>query len=128
LWIPGISFTSTTFSPALYFTRVSSNKLGLSEDEIARLQDSKDRLSNLQLLQGPDNQSKNDQMPAEWITKTYKKDEDRKDYISRHMLDGVMTDLSGFEAFFKSRRQRLIERIVVVLNGPSSEIPQVATT
>jgi hypothetical protein len=35
------------------------------------------------------------------------------------MLDGVMTDLSGFEAFFKGRRQRLLERIVVVLNGPA---------
>jgi hypothetical protein len=114
--------------PSAVFHARKLKQVGLSEDEIARLQDSKDRLPNLQLLQGPDNQSKNDQMPAEWITETYKKDEDRKDYISRHMLDGVMTDLSGFEAFFKSRRQRLIERIVVVLNGPSSEIPQVATT
>jgi hypothetical protein len=81
-------------------------QLGLSEDEIARLQDSRDRLSNLQLLQGPDNQSKNDQMPAEWITETYKKDEDRKDYISRHMLDRVMTDLSSFEVFFRGVLQR----------------------
>ncbi len=114
--------------PSAVFHARKLKQVGLSEDEIAHLQDSKDRLPNLQLLQGPDNQSKNDQMPAEWITKTYKKDEDRKDYISRHMLDGVMTDLSGFEAFFKSRRQRLIEKIVVVLNGPSPEIPQVATT
>ena len=65
-------------------------------------------------------------MPASWIAETYKKDEDRKDYISRHMLEGVMTDLSGFEAFFKGRRQRLLERIVTVLNG-TSEISQVAT-
>jgi hypothetical protein len=106
------------FPSAVFYAR-KLKQLGLSEDEIARLQDSKDRLSNLQLLQGPDNQSKNDQMPAKWIAETYKKDEDRKDYISRHMLDGVMTDLSGFEAFFEGRRQRLLERIVVVLNGPA---------
>ncbi len=104
--------------PTAVFHARKLKQINLSEDEISRLQDSKDRLPNLQLLQGPDNQSKNDQMPARWIAETYKKDEDRKDYISRHMLDGVMTDLSGFEAFFKGRRNRLLERIVTVLNGP----------
>jgi hypothetical protein len=111
--------------PTAVFHARKLKQLGLSEDEIAHLQDKKDRLPNLQLLQGPDNQSKNDQMPAEWIAETYKKDEDRKDYISRHVLDGVMTDLSGFDAFFKDRRQHLLERIVAVLNG--SSIVQVVT-
>jgi Protein of unknown function DUF262 len=41
-------------------------ELGLADDDIVRLQEMKDRLPNLQLLQGPDNQSKNDQMPAQW--------------------------------------------------------------
>ena len=48
-----------------------------------------------------------------------KKDDDRKDYISRHMLQGVMTDLSGFEAFYESRRKRLLQRIMEVLNPPT---------
>jgi hypothetical protein len=56
---------------------------------------------------------------AQWIAGTYKKDDDRKDYISRHMLDGVMTNLNGFEAFYESRRKRILERIVAVLNGPT---------
>jgi hypothetical protein len=103
--------------PSAEFHARKLKKLGLSDDEIERLQDSKDRLPNLQLLQGPDNQSKNDQMPADWIRETFKKQEDREEYISRHMLDGVMTDLSGFELFYKSRRKRLLERIVAVLNG-----------
>jgi len=104
--------------PSAVFHARKLKQLGFSDDEVARLQDSKDRLANLQLLQGPDNQSKNDQMPAKWIAETYKKEEDRKDYISRHMLEGVMTDLSGFEAFFKTRRGHLLERIEVALNGP----------
>jgi hypothetical protein len=103
--------------PSAEFHARKLKKLGLSDDEIERLQDSKDRLPNLQLLQGPDNQSKNDQMPADWSRETFKKQEDREEYISRHMLDGVMTDLSGFELFYKSRRKRLLERIVAVLNG-----------
>jgi hypothetical protein len=106
------------FPSAAFHTR-KLKQLGLPEDEISRLQDIKDRLSNLQLLQGPDNQSKNDQMPAEWMAATYDKDDDRDEYISRHMLDGIMTDINGFETFYKSRRKRLLERIVEVLNRPS---------
>ena len=109
------------FPSAAFHTR-KLKQLGLPEDEIARLQDSKDRLPNLQLLQGPDNQSKNDQMPAEWIAETYEKDDDRNEYISRHMLDGIMTDLTGFETFYKSRRKRLLERIVEVLNRPTDTL------
>ena len=110
------------FPSAAFHTR-KLKKAGLSEAEIERLQSIKDRLPNLQLLQGPDNQSKNDQMPAKWIADTYKKDEDRKDYVSRYMLDGVMTDLSGFEAFYAGRRERLREKIAVVLNGPAQTGP-----
>jgi hypothetical protein len=105
--------------PSAAFHARKLKHLGLSEQAIVRLQDNKDRLPNLQLLQGPDNQSKNDEMPAKWITETYKKDEDRKDYISRHLLDGVMTDLTGFETFFMGRRRSLLERIATVLNGPA---------
>jgi hypothetical protein len=103
--------------PTAKFHARKLKQLGFSDDVIERLQDMKDRLPNLQLLQGPDNQSKNDEMPAKWIAGTYKKDEDRKDYISRHMLDGVMTDLSGFDTFFAGRRTALLERISTVLNG-----------
>lgn len=105
--------------PTAAFHARKLKQLGLSEEDIVRLQDIKDRLPNLQLLQGPDNQSKNDEMPAKWITETYKKDEDRKDYISRHMLDGVMTDLTGFDTFFRGRRQNLLGRIAAILNGPA---------
>ncbi len=105
--------------PSAVFHARKLKQLGFPEDEIACLQDRKDRLSNLQLLQGPDNQSKNDQMPADWIAETYKTDDDRKDYIARHLLDGVMTDLNGFAVFYESRRKRLLERIVEVLNRPT---------
>ena len=86
-------------------------------DQIVHLQDLKERLPNLQLLEGPDNISKSDRMPAEWIVETFKADDDRKDYIARHLLDGVMTDLSGFEGFYNSRRVRLISKIRAVLNA-----------
>lgn len=57
----------------------------------------------------------------------YKEEDARKDYISRHMLDGVMTDLKGFEAFYESRRKLLLERIVAVLNRPTDAADQQIT-
>lgn len=106
--------------PRAVFHANELKALGLSAEESRRLQDVKERLPNLQLLEGPDNQSKSDQMPAQWIAETYeRREEDRKDYISRHLLDGIPADLNGFEAFYVARRKRLVERIVAVLNRPA---------
>jgi hypothetical protein len=58
-------------------------------------------------------------MPAKWIVDTYRREDERKDYIFRHTLDGVTPDLKGFEAFYKARRERLLEKIVAVLNSPT---------
>ena len=109
------------------FTRAMfhANKLkalGFTAEDVARLGEMKERLPNLQLLQGPDYQSKNDQMPAGWITDTYKKKTERDDYIARHLLDGVMTDMKGFETFFQQGRDNLLERIRVVMNEPAGAV------
>lgn len=90
--------------------------IGFSPEDIERLQTLKERLANLQLLEGPENQSKQNKMPAQWLAETYKNDDARKDYIARHMLGSVVTDLKSFEAFYDARRKRLLERIGVVLN------------
>jgi hypothetical protein len=107
--------------PTTLFHARKLKQLGLSQEQIEIFQDHKDRLPNLQLLQGPDNQSKSGQLPASWIKDTYKTDEDRKDYISRYLLDGVMVGLDEFEAFSEKRRKRLIARISLVLNGETKE-------
>lgn len=91
---------------------------GLDPEQIVQLQERKDRLGNLQLLEGPDNQSKQDQLPSAWIPLTYKDANARMDYISRHMLDGVLERLDGFDQFYEKRRRNLLERIRVVLNQP----------
>jgi hypothetical protein len=106
--------------PRAVFHARKLKALGLTDEQISHLQEIKERLANLQLLQGPDNQSKNDQMPREWIMETYRKEDDRKDYVARHTLVGVMTDLTGFEAFYEERRRRLVARIVEVLNGETA--------
>jgi hypothetical protein len=108
--------------PRAQFHANKLKALGLTPEESKRLQDLKERLPNLQLLGGPENQSKSDQMPADWITAMYKKSEDRKDYVSRHVLGLIPTDLRGFEAFYLERRNKLVERIVGVLNRPPESL------
>lgn len=112
--------------PVAGFHARKLKKAGFSELDIERLQDLKDRLPNLQLLQGADNQSKNGKMPAEWIVAMFKTKQDRQDYIERYLLDGVMTDLDGFEAFYDMRRNRLKDKIREVLKaGPNSDTEEV---
>lgn len=91
------------------------NAGGQTIHKFERLQGLKDMLPNLQLLECADNQSKNGQMPADWIEATFKTKQDRQDYIERHLLDGIMTGL-GFEASYDARRNRLKE-IREVLNA-----------
>ena len=93
---------------------------GLAPGQIAQLQERKERLANLQLLEGPDNQSKKDQFPHIWIQQTYRDADARKDYITRHMLEGVLDGLDGFDQFYGLRRRRLLERINAVLNQASA--------
>jgi hypothetical protein len=93
---------------------------GFSPEQIERMEDLKERLPNLQLLGGSENQSKQDTMPAQWIANTYPGEDDRKDYIERHALDGATSDLRGFEAFYSRRRGRLLDKILCVLNAPAA--------
>lgn len=113
--------------PRAVFHARKLRELGFTGDDIEKMQDLKERLPNLQLLGGPENQAKQDTMPAQWIKDTYRRDDERNDYISRHMLDGVMTDLKGYEAFHAQRRERLLERIVAVLNPPA-DVPAIAAS
>jgi hypothetical protein len=57
-------------------------ELGFADEDIERMQVLKERLPNLQLLGGPENQAKQDTLPAQWIKDTYRHDDERKDYIS----------------------------------------------
>jgi hypothetical protein len=74
--------------PRAVFHARKLKEVGLTQEDIEHLQELKERLPNLQLLEGPDNQSKQGTMPGKWIMDTYRREDERKDYVFRHMLDG----------------------------------------
>ena len=92
-------------------------RLGFTPTQIEELQSLKDKMPNLQLLQGQLNQSKSDQMPSDWVHANFPSDKERSDYLERHMMDQIGAGIASFPAFFELRRARLIKELHKVLNG-----------
>ena len=79
-------------------------------EDISEYQDRADRLPNLQLLVGQENESKSDRMPHEWIASTYASEE-AAEYAARHDLGEIPSQMTGFKVFYEDRRRRLLVRL-----------------
>ena len=94
------------------FTRAKLNALGISEEKEEHLQNISDRLPNLQLLQGHENQQKRAILPAECL-QTFSTDEARRNYATMHLLGDVPEGIHGFESFYETHdRAALLEQVV----------------
>ena len=106
--------------PASRFTDRRLKGAYVPEDKIATFKERKDRLANLQLLQGALNIEKNATMPAEWLSKTYSNDASRREYEERHLLGRLPDSISEFDTFYDARREQLKERIWQLLGRQPS--------
>ena len=89
-------------------------------DMVAAFRDRKDRLANLQLLQGAVNTEKGATMPAEWLSETYPDEASRHEYEERHLLGHVPESITEFDTFYEARRERLKKRIGQLLGRQPS--------
>ena len=101
--------------PKSRFTRAKLSEVGVSEDKMNQLQDSADRLPNLQLLEGHENVQKRAMLPAKWL-RSFKLDEERENYVTTHLLGDVPEAVHDFDSFYEARRLRLRDRVVEMLN------------
>ena len=101
--------------PKSRFTAAKMRVLELSEKKAEHLRNFSDRLPNLQLLEGHENQKKRSMLPAEWL-QSFNTDEARRNYETIHLLGNVPEGIHGFESFYEARRQRLREKIVELLS------------
>ncbi|MDE0665213.1 MAG: DUF262 domain-containing protein [Acidimicrobiaceae bacterium] len=100
--------------PSARFSRSRLRKAGVLEDEALELRDLKDRLANLQLLQGALNNEKNAKMPNKWLSSEFDRDGERE-YRQSHLLGHVPNSIVDFPDFYDQRRARLRKRITQLL-------------
>lgn len=108
--------------PANAFSVAKLRKAGVIEDDIQALMDAYNRLPNLQLLEGPINQSKQDKLPHIWAESAFVNDHTRIAYFDRHMLGTIPEELVSFLEFYETRRRRIVERSMKLLSVGGEQI------
>ena len=97
--------------PRSEFTARKLRDAGVPDEEIEDFIQSRDRLANLQLLEGHKNIEKSAKMPAEWLTEAFPCSSTRLNYTTLHMLGDVPDSIAQFDVFYTARRDRLKDRI-----------------
>lgn len=88
---------------------------GVPESQVARLQEMRDLIPNLQLLEGTPNQEKSDQPFDAWLAAHCPDADARRAYRERHYIPDVDLVLGNVAAFFEARRQLMAKRLHALL-------------
>jgi len=101
--------------PRSRFSTTALRRAGVPEDRLHQFKELAERLPNLQLLQGGINESKNAQLPNEWLRLEFPKENDRKTYIFQYDLEGLPDTVLEFDAFYQRRRAGLLAKMKALL-------------
>lgn len=117
LLYPHFRFNQITFHqdhiyPSASFKFKELHNLGLSVDEIIHWQDIKDKLPNLQLMEGRENESKNSQPIIKWLHGNDNNGNpnvsDVKYFMkSNYIPEKLNLELINFENFYKKREEKI---------------------
>ncbi len=105
--------------PKSRFTTMRLRRAGVAEEGIPEFQDRADRLPNLQLLLGEENESKRDKLPQQWMASSINDPKTASEYLTRHDLGEIPADITRFNVFYEARRDRLLGRLQGLL-GPGN--------
>jgi hypothetical protein len=107
-----VKFHQDHIHPWSQFSYSNLKKLQLSTEEMDQWQEDRDRLPNLQLMEGGENESKNAQPLQAWVDRNPAA---RETYMSSNFVpSGASLDFKDFRALFDARKKLLRERIKVV--------------
>lgn len=117
------------FFPKSKLNRRALEKAGLQGDKVEECVNARDRLANLQLLEGLLNVSKNDALPDAWMTATYGDPVQLQAVLDRHDLGTVPLSAVDFMVFYTARRERMRLRLTTLLtkSAPPNAVPEVAS-
>lgn len=102
--------------PQALLSKGSLRDAGVERDAIDALIGAKDLLSNLQLLEGPENISKSDKTPARWAGEMFASDEALDAYKARNALPWLPESVTEFAQFSDERRTMLRTLLERTLN------------
>lgn len=105
--------------PQAEFTRKKLTAAGIPAADVSGVMERRHRLGNLQLLEGPVNVEKQAAMPATWAQAKYPDGYD--DYLARHDLPAIPSEMAAFEDFYLARKRRLARRLAEVLGVSPDE-------
>lgn len=103
------------FFPRNQLRRQRLAKLGSDTSAISEIRACRNRLPNLQLLEGSANQFKSDKLPKDWLKDAYPDKRARDAVIERHDLGEVPETAAEFLTFYKARRERIRMRLGQIL-------------
>lgn len=93
--------------PKAEFTRRRLAESGVPEIKIEEFMEYRDRLANLQLLLGEENNEKRSKMPDQWLSEQYPDPKDRSEHKDRQLLQDLPMSITEFSKFYEKRRERL---------------------
>ena len=103
--------------PRSQFTPTRLTAAGVDESQIEQFRDGCDRIANLQLLDRAINNEKRAILPADWLDRHCSTEEAKQNYCDRHVLGDVPRKVPEFLEFYASRRDKLRERIALLVNA-----------
>jgi hypothetical protein len=104
--------------PRKRFSKKTLRDAGLDAGQIDDYRTKVNLLPNLQLLEGPENQSKQAVLPSVWVADAVSDGQQRQEYLDRHDLHELGTTIADFGAFYDARRARLMTRLKDLLRRP----------
>lgn len=111
-----INFHQDHIHPDSGFTNAKLRDAGVSEDKWQDWQWKKDRLPNLQLMEGRENESKNNKPFQEWLNENESIRDKGKFLSDNYIPNYVNLSFSNFNEFYESRKKNLTQELCKVLN------------
>lgn len=106
--IDEVEFHQDHMHPVFSFSEKNLLNIGFSKEDMNELMHMKDQLANLQLLKGPENESKNKMPLEDWIGKGNDKDKFLPDDLSLKLID--------FRTFYEQRKNLMKEQLRVIFD------------
>jgi hypothetical protein len=101
--------------PKSLFTPARLEAAGVPKALVDEFRARFDRMPNLQLLEGPENEAKRNKLPADWAKGQYPDPVARGGWLAAHDLHDLPVDLEEFLTFYEARRLRMRARLAEAL-------------